>query len=211
MTGQGYSAGAVNGGPRWPLLFAKEPEPDLDLELDESEAARKQPSSSGSPTPQKPPRLRMLILILLVLIVAGGAYIAMDPETVMTLIGQESPIPASPTPPVTAGRPVTAPRPSPPVRMDADGSRSLAAPGTIPTPLFGEGQHVSVVANPDSPGMGPSLSQDAAETMPGSMVRPRETLLVLDAELHNNRWVYWVRTDAGTKGWIAETHLTAKP
>ena len=98
MTGQGYSAGAVNGGPRWPLLFAKEPEPDLNVELDEPGAAHHQPSPFGSPTPQKPPRLRMLILILFLLIVAGATYVAMDPDMVMKLIGQKQSVPARPAP-----------------------------------------------------------------------------------------------------------------
>ena len=211
MAAQGYSAGVMSSVPPWRLLFAKEPEPDVDLELDEPGTARHQPSSSGSPVSQKPPRLKMLVVILLLLVVAGGAYLAMDPETVIKLMGQETPMPASSTPPVTAGRPAIVPRPSPPVPTDADSSRSLPAPDMIPTPLFGEGQQVSVVMNPDSPGRTPSLSQNAAETIPGPMVRPAETLLVLDAELHNNRWVYWVRTEAGAKGWIAETHLAAKP
>lgn len=211
MAAQGYSAGMMSSGPSWTLLFAKEPEPHVDLELDEPGTTRHQPSPSGSPASQKPPRLKMLIAILLLLVVAGGAYIAMDPEVVIKLMGQESPMSESATRPIPAGRPAIAPRPSPPVPMDTDGSRSLPAPGMVPTPLFGEGQHVSVVMNPDSPGMPPSLSQDVAETIPGSMVRPAETLLVLDAELHNNRWVYWVRTEAGAKGWIAETQLAAKP
>lgn len=212
MAAQGDSAGMMSGGPPpWALLFAKEPEPDVDVELDEPGTTRHQPSPSGSSASQKPPRLKMLIVILLLLVVAGGAYLAMDPETVIKLMGQESPIPASSPPPIPAGRPAIASRPSPPDPMDADGARSLPTPGMIPTPLFGEGQHVSVVMNPDSLAMPPSLSQDVAETIPGAMVRPAETLLVLDAELHNNRWVYWVRTEAGAKGWIAETHLAAKP
>lgn len=210
MEGQFGHAGVVSGISGWTLQFAKEPEPDVDLELDESGSARNRPSPFGSPTPQKP-RLRMLILVLLLLVVAGGAYIAMDPETVMKLVGQEAPPSASPTPPTTAGRPAIVPRPSPPVRADSDGSPSIAAPGAVPTPLFGEGQHVSVAMNPDSSGITLSLSLDAEETIPGSIVRPAETLLVLDAELHNNRWTYLVRTDVGAKGWIAETQLTAKP
>ena len=209
MAAQGYSAGEIRDVLPWTLLFAKEPEPDLDLELDESGTAPNQPASAGSPAPQKPPRLRMLILILFLLVVAGGAYIAMDPQVAMKLMGQEAPMPASQTPPVAAGRPAIAPQPSPSTPRDAD--RSSAAPGMVPTPLFREGQRVSVVPNPDSPGTMPSLSLDAAETIPGSMVRPAEPLLVLDAELHNNKWVYWVRTEAGAKGWIAETQLAANP
>jgi len=208
MEGQFGHAEVVSGISGWTLLFAKEPEPDLDLELDESGTARNQPSSFGSPAPQKP-RLRMLILILLILVVAGGAYIAMDPETVMKLIGQEPPTAASSTPRATAVRPAIVPRSSSPIPTDR--TPSVAAPGVIPTPLFREGQQVSAVTRPDAPQTASTLSQDAAETIPGSIVRPAETLLVLDAEMHNNRWVYSVRTDAGANGWIPETQLTAKP
>jgi hypothetical protein len=209
MDGQFCSAGAVNGVPHWTLLFAKEPEPDFDLELDEPGAAHDQPSSFGSPGPQKP-RLRILLLVLFLLIVAGGAYFAMDPDMVMKFIGQEPSVPARPAPPVTAHRPALSPPSPPPSSTDLEESHAIAPPGTVPDPSFREGQQVFVVANADSPGMTPSLSQDAAGTIPGLIVRPAETLLVLDAELHNNRWVYWVRTDKGAKGWIAETQLTAK-
>ncbi|WP_447977210.1 hypothetical protein [Candidatus Nitrospira bockiana] len=36
------------------------------------------------------------------------------------------------------------------------------------------------------------------------------TLTVLDAELQNDGWIYLVRTETGEKGWIGETHLSAK-
>lgn len=209
MTGQSYSAGTVGSFPSWTLLFAREPEPDLDLELNEPGGARNQPSSVGSPTPQKPPRLRILILILLLLVVAGGAYFAMDPDMVMKLAGQEQPMIERATPPDTTARPAIAPRPSPPSRtIDPDGLDSIAAPGAIPVPSFGEGQRVSVVPHSASPGL-LSLSQDAAGTKPGPPVSG--TLLVLDAELRENTWVYFVRTEEGAKGWIAEKLLTAKP
>jgi hypothetical protein len=211
MEGQFCSTGEIGGVPRWTLLFAKEPEPDLNVELDEPGAARHQPSPFGSPTPQKPPRMRMLILILFLLIVAGGTYVAMDPDTVMKLIGQKQSVPTRPTPPVTTHRPALSPPSPPPRPTDAEGSTAIAPPGTIPVPAFREHQHVVVVENPDLPAMTPSLSQDAAGTTPGPIVRPAETLLVLDAELHNNRWVYLVRTDEGAKGWIAETQLASKP
>jgi hypothetical protein len=55
------------------------------------------------------------------------------------------------------------------------------------------------------------LSQDAAGTKPGPTVGTAGTLSVLDAELHDNTWVYLVRTDEGAKGWIAEKQLAAKP
>ena len=211
MKGQFCSTGAIGGIPRWTLLFAKEPEPDLNVELDEPGGARHQPSPFGAPTPQKPPRLRMLILILFLLIAAGGTYVAMDPDMVMKLIGQKQSVPARPSPPVTTHRPALSPPSPPPRATDAEESNAIAPPGTIPVPAFRENQHVVVVENPDLPAMPPSLSQDAAGTTPGPIVRPAGTLLVLDAELHNNSWVYLVRTDEGAKGWIAETQLAAKP
>jgi hypothetical protein len=211
MDGQFCSAGAIGGVPRWTLLFAKEPEPDLNVELDEPEAAHHQPSPFGSPAPQKPPRLRMLILILFLLIVAGATYVAMDPDMVMKLIAQKQAAPTRLTPPVTTHRPTLSPPSLPPRTIGAEGSHAIVPPGTIPVPAFREHQHVFVVENPDLPAMTPSLSQDAAGTTPGPIVRPAEPLLVLDAELHNNSWVYLVRTDEGATGWIAETQLAAKP
>ena len=211
MDGQLCSVWAIGGVPRWTLLFAKEPEPDLNVELDEPGAARHQPSPFGAPTPQKPPRLRMLILILFLLIVAGGTYVAMDPDVVMKLIGKRPSVPARPTPPVTTHRPALSPLSPPSRTTDAEGSTAIAPPSTVPVPAFRENQHVVVVENPDLPAMAPLLSQDAAGTTPGPLVRPAETLLVLDAELHNNSWVYLVRTDEAATGWIAEAQLTAKP
>ena len=123
MRGQYYNVGALDLP--WPLSFAKEPGSDLDLAIEEPGAAHSRPSPFGSPTPQKPPRLRILVLILLLLVVAGGAYFAMDPEMVMKLTGQEQPMPATATPPVTAARPPISqapsalPRPMNPERLDS--------------------------------------------------------------------------------------------
>jgi hypothetical protein len=212
MGGRFYNAGAVNSLPTWNFLFAKEPEPDLDLEVEEPGAAQNRPSPFGSPAPQKPPRLRILILIILLLVVAGGAYFAMDPELVMTLTGQEQPVPTIATPPVTAVRPPIVPPPSPsPRTRDPEGLNSVTPPGATPPPSFGEGQRVSVVPNSTSPGLPLSLSQDAAGMKPGPTVGAGETLLVLDAELHDTTWVYLVRTNEGANGWIAEKQLAAKP
>lgn len=210
MRGQYYNVGALDLP--WPLSFAKEPGSDLDLAIEEPGAAHSRPSPFGSPTPQKPPRLRILVLILLLLVVAGGAYFAMDPEMVMKLTGQEQPMPATATPPVTAARPPISqapsalPRPMNPERLD-----SIAAPGDVPAPSFGEGQRVSVVPNSATPGLPLSLSQDAAGTKPGPTVGAGGTLLVLDAELHDHAWVYLVRTEEGATGWIAEKQLALIP
>jgi hypothetical protein len=70
---------------------------------------------------------------------------------------------------------------------------------------------VSIVPNSASPGLPLSLTQDAAGTKSGPTVGPGDTLFVLDAELHDDTWVYLVRTDEGAKGWIAEKQLAVKP
>ncbi|MBA2252018.1 MAG: hypothetical protein H0W13_04830 [Nitrospirales bacterium] len=211
MGGRFNYAGAVSRLPGWDLLFAKEPEADVHLELEERGTAHNQPSPFGAPAPQKPPHLRILILIILLLVVAGGAYFSMDPELVMKLSGQE-PVPALAPPPVTAVRRPIVPAPSPsPRTMDPEGLDVIIPPGAIPIPSFGEGQRVSVVPNSASPGLPLSLSQDAAGTKPGPMVGAGRTLLVLDAELLDNTWVYLVRTDEGAKGWMAEKQLAVKP
>ena len=93
-----------------------------------------------------------------------------------------------------------------PERLD-----SIAAPGDVPAPSFGEGQRVSVVPNSATPGLPLSLSQDAAGTKPGPTVGAGGTLLVLDAELHDHAWVYLVRTEEGATGWIAEKQLALIP
>lgn len=210
MAGELHSAGAANSFPDWTLVFAREPEPDMDLELDESGGRSQHPSSVGAPAPQRPPRVKILILIFLLLVVAGGAYVAMDPEMVMKLMGQAQPVPAPTTSTPRPVRPLASPT-VPPARTAEEGSGSIAAPGIVPTPLFAEGDLVSVLPNPVSPVMSLSLSQDAAGTRPGPTVSTGATLRVLDAELHENTWVYLVRSDAGMQGWIAEKQLLAKP
>lgn len=211
MGGRFYHA-EVSSFPSWDLLFAKEPEPHVDLEIEDPGTIHTPSSPFGSPAPQKPPHLRMLILIVLLLVVAGAAYFMMDPELVMKLTGQEQPAPTVATPPVTAVQPTIVPRSSRSDRtLHPESFAAIVPPGTIPTPSFGEGQRVSVVPNTASPGVLSPLSQDAAGTKPGPMVGLDETLRVLDAELHENTWVYLVRTDEGAKGWIAEKQLIAKP
>lgn len=82
---------------------------------------------------------------------------------------------------------------------------------STPSPLFGEGQKVTVVLPPATPGDTVTLMQDAAGTRPGPAVRPGTTLTVLDGDLQAGGWVYSVRTDDGAKGWIGERQLRLKP
>ena len=55
------------------------------------------------------------------------------------------------------------------------------------------------------------LTADSAGTKPGpATAKPGSALKVLNADLHNNAWVYSVRTQQGATGWIAEKNLRAK-
>lgn len=77
--------------------------------------------------------------------------------------------------------------------------------------MFGEGQKVTVSLDPATPGETVALSLDPAGTKPGPAVRPGTTLTVLDGDLQATGWVYSVRSDDGTKGWIPERRLRLKP
>ena len=207
MEGRLGSHGMIGTLPGWTLLFAREPESDLPLHVTEPSTA---PGTPSSPTPQKPPRLRILVLIVLLLVVAGGAYIAMDPELVMKLMGEDQPVP--PAPARTPARSPVAPSPSPPEpTAEMEPTPSVPLPSIVPSPLFGEGQHVIAVLNPRTPTAPLLLNQDSARTLPGPSVKSTDTLVVLDAELQGQSWVYFVRNDEGAKGWVAEKQLAAKP
>ena len=257
---------AVAGGPSfagspltWNLLFARQPEPDLEFTEEELEQTTNIRSSSSRKPPKKSGG-RLLLWILLLALVGGGAYVAMEPEMVMDLLGPllgESPMPqqqppvamrpapsmpkptapvsqpettspASVTPPVPTSQaaaptpaPGLTPAPSipttsvpmqPPAPMSPPAS-AAAAPPIVATanPLFGEGQRVTVVLSPATPGDTVTLMQDAAGTKPGPAIPPGTALTILDGDLQSNGWVYSVRSDYGTKGWIAERRLRLKP
>ena len=256
---------AVAGGPSfagspltWNLLFARQPEPDLEFTEEELEQTTNIRSSSSMKPPKKSGG-RSLLWILLLALVGGGAYVAMEPEMVMDLVGPllgesprpqqqppvamkpapsmpkpaapvnqpetASPVPAAPpvsTPQAAAPAPEPAPAPSmpmasaPPTQQPAPMSppaSAAVAPPVIASaiPMFGEGQKVTVMPNPAAPGDTVTLMQDAAGTKPGPAIPPGTPLTVLDGELQNSGWVYSVRSDFGTKGWIAEQRLRLKP
>ncbi|MGC4095866.1 MAG: hypothetical protein QM706_02005 [Nitrospira sp.] len=114
-----------------------------------------------------------------------------------------TPVPAPPSPQPTASAPIEASSSPAPVP---------AAPITAsPTPLFSEGQRVSVLGNPVSPKGKVLLAQDAEGTRPGPAIPPGTALTILDGDLQAGGWVYAVRSDFGTKGWLAEKQLQLKP
>lgn len=253
---------ATAGGPSftgspltWSLFFARQPEPDLEFTEEELE----QTANVRSSSPMKPPKKSggsPLLWVLLLTVIGGGAYVAMEPEMVMDLVGPllgepspeptvatrplppkavptppsqpEPPAPASVAPPQAA---VPAPGPSPapaPTPTPAPGMPQASiptppapasppalvdvAPPTVaaPSPLFGEGQRVTVLPNPAEPRQKVSLMKDAAGTKPGPAVPPGTAFTILDGDLQDQGWVYYVRSDYGTKGWLEEKQLRLK-
>ena len=61
-----------------------------------------------------------------------------------------------------------------------------------------------------NPGAKVSLSQNAEGTSPGPAIPPGTALTILDGDLQASGWVYSVRSDFGTKGWLAEKQLKLK-
>jgi len=142
--------------------------------------------------------------------------------------GPAAPVPVEPSVPTPqASAPAPVPMPAPVPGTPAASIPTPAAPTTPPavpapaavappvtasvTPMFGEGQRVAVVANPASPGDTVTLMQDAAGTRLGPAIPTGTVFTILDGDLQNGNWVYFVRSDFGTKGWLAEKQLRLKP
>jgi hypothetical protein len=223
---------------QWSLLFARQPEPDLEFteeELDQTTSTRptsplKRGKKSGGGRP--------LLWILLLALIAGIGYIAMEPEQLMEwlapLMGEITPtepppiaMRPKPAPPAPATQPAPADAvPAPPAPSAATPAPATPAPmpststpapipeapasNPVSSPMFGEGQKVTVIGNPAVPAEMIPLTLDPAGTKPGPVIRPGVTLSVLDGDLQPGGWVYSVRADDGTKGWISETRLRLK-
>lgn len=207
-------AEAVGPLQTWNLLFARKPEPDLDFD-DELEDPDEKPSRGYFPRKSKKGPSSPLLWIFLLVILGGGAYLAMEPDALLDLIGQwlgESPPMATMPPAKSASRPQPAPPGTPPPGPSSPQTTSPGPAASLlpPTPLFSQGQRVSVVPDPMPPGGSLSLNLDSAGTRPGPSVRAGTAVTVLDGELQNNVWVYSVRSEEGATGWIAEKHLRPK-
>ena len=197
--------------PGWSFLFAREPEPDPDLDDIPPESPEgDRPSAPRFPI-RRPPNRKPLIFLVLLILVAGVTYLSLNldsltgmlPESVLDLLGEPPP---SPAPPALPSVPGPAAQPSP-----AATPPTTPSPDTVPLPRFGEGQRVMVSPDPAAPGMTLSLSGDAAGTQPGPTLRAGTVVTVLDGELQANSWVYAVKTQEGTKGWLPENRLSATP
>lgn len=123
--------------------------------------------------------------------------------------------PAPASPPIAPAAPPmpTASTPAPASPTSASGPAPTPAAPVVetPAPLFSEGQRVSVVQNQAAPGQKVQLSQDAEGTKPGPAIPPGTVFTILDGDLQGNGWVYSIRSDFGTKGWLAEKQLKLRP
>ena len=179
-----------------------------------------------------------MLLTLGLLLVAGVGYVAMEAEQVAgwlaPLMGKNvmpeppsismkpQPAPAPPyaapsQPPSDTGSPTeqtpmeAGPPPSATPFAATLPPPSAASPAdSVPSPVFAEKQKVAVIANPTIPAETVPLSLDPAGMKPGPVVRPSGTLIVLDGDLQPDGWVYLVKTEDGTKGWIKEKRLRLK-
>jgi hypothetical protein len=176
---------------------AMEPEMIMDYVgplLGESPAPQSQPPVARKPAPPKaaPP----------VLVTPPSAAPIEVPQAAAP---STTPIPAPPStqPMPEASAPIQVPPPPAPAPV---------VPVTAsPTPMFSEGQRVSLLADSTNPGAKVFLAQDAEGTRPGPAIPPGTPLTILDGDLQAGGWVYSVRSDYGTKGWLAERQLKLKP
>jgi hypothetical protein len=119
--------------------------------------------------------------------------------------------PAAPADQASMPPPSTTPPPTTPHQAAPMDTPASAMPGrTTASPLFAEGQRVTVMGNPISPGEMVTLTLDPAGAKPGPSIRPGATLSVLDGDLQPSGWVYSVRSDDGVKGWVSEKRLRMK-
>jgi len=259
---------ATAGGPSfagrpltWNLFFARQPEPDLEFTEEELEQTMDVRSSPPKKSPKKSGGGTPLIWILLLVVAGGGAYVAMEPEMVMDVVGPligdtpepppQPPVARKPAPPkpmpsappsqpqqvapaadkpapqplqAAVPEPTPMPTPAPAPSMPTASApapvapKSLPAPAAIapptvatPDPQFTEGQRVTVLPNPGAPRQKVSLLKDAEGTKPGPAIPPGTAFTILDGDLQEHGWVYYVRSDYGTKGWLAEKQLKRKP
>ena len=176
-------------------------EPDLIMEylgplLGDAPAQQPQPPIARKPVPPTPAPVP-----------PTAPPKAVTPPPAPAIAPVEAPQAAMPAP-----APVPTPPAAPPMPTASTPAPTPAEPVVAtPAPLFSEGQRVSVMPNPATPGQKVQLHQDAEGTKPGPSIPPGTAFTILDGELQGNGWVYSIRSDFGTKGWLAEQQLKLKP
>jgi len=214
--------------PDWSLLFAKEPTSAEDstqsINMDKN-ADLGPPEKSNSPKP--PSSKNRILFAVLIIIAASGGYLAMNPDFLtglsMTKTARSKvptapvktaaapgpahstagvPAPASPAPVVSA--PAAATTPTPLTQTAPPSAPTAPALAGIPSPKFGEGQTVTVAVPT------PLTADNTGTKASPTTASPGATLVIVDADLRNNEWVYAVRMDKGVTGWVAEKNLTVK-
>lgn len=172
---------------------AMEPEMVMDLLgplLGETPVSQPQPPQTARPAPPVPTASAPAGQ-------RGAASTTPVPAPIATPQDGEPTPPSAPTIPTANNPPAVA----------------FVAPSVInsPVPLFSEGQQVMVLPDSTAPGEKVTLMQDPAGTKPGPAIPPGTILTILDGDLQSSGWVYSVRSNYGTKGWIAEKQLRVKP
>lgn len=220
----------------WTLLFARQPEPDL--EFTEEELDQTSTMNARNPmSPQKKSGGGSPILWVLVLALVGGiAYLSMEQDKVAEwlspYLGESTPAPVALKPKVVAPAPVAPPAPvlAPPqaavtpsndatavtpvspevVPPPQTAAQAVAPVATSSDPMFSEGQKVTITGDNTAPDGNISLFAESSSNKPGPIVRPGVLLTVMDGDLQPGGWVYLVRTDEGSIGWISEKRLRLK-
>lgn len=220
----------------WTHLFARQPEPDLEFteeELDQTSTM----NARGPVSPQKKSGGGSPILWVLVLALVGGiAYLSMEQDMVAKwlspYLGESTPPPVALKPKPVPQAPVLAP---PQAAVTPSNDTPAAAPPTAVTPvapavvapaqttatsvapvatssdpMFSEGQKVTITGDNTAPDENITLFAESSSNKPGPIVRPGVLLTVMDGDLQLGGWVYLVRTDEGTIGWISEKRLRLK-
>jgi hypothetical protein len=125
---------SINALPGWGIFFAKEPAPAGDPnQPDMDKTVVLGPPGKKGPTPPSM-KERILFLVLILIIVAGGGYLAVNPDLLMNLLGDapgDTPPVQMPVKVAKPAAPAQAPAPAPaPVQpaAPAAGSAPAAAP-----------------------------------------------------------------------------------
>ncbi len=209
-----------------------------DEELDQTMATKARGPVSPRKKPSKgSPVLWILILVLVGGIGYISMEPDMVTEWLSPYLGESTPAPMAmkPKPKASTPAPQAAPNPNTiaPAPLAPETSPAApaiagttAAPANAPLsqaaakpaapidppldPMFSEGQKVTVTGDQVAPGGSIPLFADSSSSKPGPIVRPGISLTVVDGDLQPSGWMYLVRTDEGTNGWVAEKRLRLK-